>query len=281
MRKIATYFATLAIAALGQPTVLLASTFFEEEKTCPVGGEKFTISSLASTTHFGSRPDGKPYGVSETPYPLPECPSNKLVLFDDFSDTEVAKLEELLVTPEFQNIVATETTFYRAYWLAAKLDRKPAKLRNLLYVAIWQTDEKPDLRKRYFKEYLATATVFPKQNFSLGDIWREVSFVNAERELSMFDESRIRLDAINITKLQSSGDSDSKSDIEGFTDYAQKLRAAIDRNDSSAEPLDLIGKTQAAYACRDQSKRQLSAFDKEFCRRPEIVKTLKEWESNK
>lgn len=64
--------------------------------TCPVGGERFSAWRSGSYSTYGSRPDGKPFSYMTFPFPLPECPSNKLIVFDDFKPDEVKALATLI-----------------------------------------------------------------------------------------------------------------------------------------------------------------------------------------
>ena len=70
-----------------------AATVFEQEFTCPIGGEEFRQKMAGSGTSFGQFFDFRPYGPIESPWPLPVCPGNGFVMFKrEFSDAELARL---------------------------------------------------------------------------------------------------------------------------------------------------------------------------------------------
>ena len=72
-----------------------------QEMTCPVGGERFSAWQPAMYSTYGARPDGRPYSYLPFPLPVPECPSNRLIVFDKFSEQEIGSLSLLIGTPEY------------------------------------------------------------------------------------------------------------------------------------------------------------------------------------
>jgi hypothetical protein len=111
--------------------------------TCPVGGETFSAWQPAMFSTYGERPDGKPYSYLPFPFPLPECPSNKLVVFDKVSTQDAENLARLIGTADYKRLIGSETTYYRAYWLAGKLGRPEVLRLGLLLSAIWQVTPDP------------------------------------------------------------------------------------------------------------------------------------------
>ena len=92
--------------------------------TCPIGGEEFTAQVLSHASEFGMpRPDGLRKSSWLMPRPIPECPSNGLVLIENYDAATLAKLEPLIASDEYRAMARGDSTFYRAQWIATKLDR--------------------------------------------------------------------------------------------------------------------------------------------------------------
>ncbi len=232
--SVAALFATMAGVAPAQ-----AGMAMEVDAVCAVGGEKFTYTTTPSYTIFGKRPDGKPYGSWTFPLELPICPGNGIVMYDDFSDAEKAALPDILASEAFAAVRQTDTDYYRAMWLSRALGRDVAEQRNLLYVAIWETDGREDLRCRYFGEYLAMAKPFPMDSFMESDVWEELSYANAERELGRFDDAIARLDRIAIANAKDE-DGNPLAETADLVEGISMLRKAAERRD--ANPMTLEGK---------------------------------------
>ncbi len=223
----------LSPASAGMPYVT--------KMACAIGEEKFDYTTTGSYTTFGSRPDGKPFGSWHFPLDLPECPKNGLIMFDEFSDEDKTKLKSLIVDERYTAMRKTETTYYRAMWLARELGRDKTVQLGLLRQAIWQTDDSPALRKRYFEEYLEVAPSLPEGSFSVEQLWTELSRANAERELGRFEAAKQKLDAIDLTRLVAS--KDDQEPLEAMKAYAEsyrtKLRAVIIDGDSGLDPASM------------------------------------------
>ena len=82
-----------------------------------------TFTDTMSSSRWGSRPDGKPYGSWTFLMPVPACPNNGLVMYRQFTEAEIKKLKSLLKTPDFQK-VRNETTYYRIAWFMRALNGK-------------------------------------------------------------------------------------------------------------------------------------------------------------
>src|SRR3954468_21691073 len=106
--------AMAAVPASGQGTA-------SRTMTCPIGGASFAYVVPVGVPPLGDRPDGKPYGTA-APTPLPECPSNGLVLYKDYTPDEVARLEPLVGSDDYQGLRKADTQYYRAYWLMRKME---------------------------------------------------------------------------------------------------------------------------------------------------------------
>jgi hypothetical protein len=247
------------------------------EMTCPVGGERFSIWQPTMYSTYGERPDGKPYGYLPFPFPVPECPSNRLIAFDSFSPDEVAKLAGIIDTVEYTRLTTTETTYYRAWWLAERLGRPPQDSLGLLLSAIWQVtpdavseptaNRDAEQRRRYQELFVAEVRRLPAATPAKDRFWLEARAANATRQLGRFGDA----EALRKTAEASlSGLSEKK----GWDTYLTKLKTVIARRDIGVEPLDMIPEQEADIACAFRPPS--NAFDRAFCARPETAARVAE-----
>ncbi|PIE00154.1 MAG: hypothetical protein CSA81_14025 [Acidobacteria bacterium] len=97
--------------SLGQSA--LALTLSTDEYTCPIGGEKFTATVPASGTSYGTRTDLKPYGAIEAPWTIPQCPTNKFVMFKkEFTPEELETFKNIIESDEYKAIPKGSSEYY-------------------------------------------------------------------------------------------------------------------------------------------------------------------------
>jgi hypothetical protein len=212
--------------------------------TCPVGGERFRAWQPAVYSTFGERPDGRPYSYLSFPFPLPECPGNKLLLFSAFTPVEVARLPALLASAEYRRLVAEETSYFRAAWLSERLGRGPVERLWLLNTATWQVKggdladpAQPDKARRYNFAFARGVATLPAGVNGVERIALLARGANAWRELGDFAAAeRMRREA-----LAAGG---AEAEEKGWARYLELLGKVIARRDSSVEPDDMIPERQ-------------------------------------
>jgi hypothetical protein len=245
-----------------------------QEMTCPVGGERFSAWQPMMYSTYGARPDGKPYSYLPFPFPLPECPGNKLVLFDEFETNDITLLTRIILMPKYQRLVRTETSYYRAYQLATALGRPKSQALGLLLNAIWQVspDETSGTAKakaddrlaRYQTELIGAVKELDSTVVGTDRVGLLARAANAARQMQHFgDAERLREQAeTSLANLADKG---------GWGQYLSKLHAVIARKDASIEPLDMIPEQQAALICARRPPS--NSFDQSICDAPNL-KTL-------
>jgi hypothetical protein len=227
-----------------------------QQMTCPIGGGSFTYTPPAPRPTTGTRPDGKPYGVTAPPA-LPECPDNGLVLYKEYTPEEVAKLEPLVASPAFQALRESDAQYYRAYWLMKEMGLGPEESLWALLQASWQVEDKPELRSRYLTELIESSAKAAPNPADLNWVGMEAHAINALRELGRFDEARSRIDMLSLQPLDVRIPTGAASDPavqdarkrRTWLGFLKNLKAAIERKDSSLEPLDLIPRVVAIDRC--------------------------------
>jgi hypothetical protein len=244
-----------------------------ETMTCPIGGGSFPFTTTASYSTTGERPDGKPFGSWTFPLALPECPDNGLVLYKDYTPEEVAKLEPLVASEEYQALRKEDTPYYRAYWLMKEMGVGPERYLWALLQASWEAEARPELRKRYLAELVEASASVPPRPADLNWIGMEGRAINALRELGRFDEALARLDKVPLAGLDAPVPANVAATQEaiakartrrGWHAFLTALRPAIERHDSAIEPLDLLPHTVALGRCLDEADR-LDEGGRAFC----------------
>jgi hypothetical protein len=256
-------------------TPAAAGTPYPVEMRCPVGGETFTFIDTMSSSRWGSRPDGKPYGSWEFPTPVPACPGNGLVMYRDFSKDDIKKLKVLLNSPEFQK-VKSEATYYRIAWFMRALHDEPeATALWMINQASWQVDDQPDVKARYQREFADGVAALPKDPNSLDQIVLDGRAANAWRELGDFDRALKILASVPISTLDvpipaevlatptQGGSAKTVSNYDeinaarnkrGWLTYFNALQKLVERQDRSSEPLEMIPVREAARKCNALAK---------------------------
>ncbi|MFV0624832.1 hypothetical protein ACBY01_12595 [Sphingomonas sp. ac-8] len=247
------------------------------EQVCPIGGERFSAWQAGSYSTYGQRPDGKPYSYLPFPLPIPECPTNHLVIFDEFDAKDIARLTPLIASERYRAILG-ETVYYRAFWLADQLGRPPEQSLSLLMRAIWEVrpgtgDDTgmPDLQRqaaRYQQTFVERVDRLPTQVPQLERAWLEARAANTLREMEAFGRAeRFRTRALASAVGLAQDDSPAA--------YLEQLAVVIARHDASAEPLDMIPSQQATFACVDLAGSR-DAFVRKTCDEPERAKAVAE-----
>jgi hypothetical protein len=244
----------LAAAFALAPAAAPAQAPAAQTMTCPVGGGSFSFTPTSSVTATGERPDGKPFGSTTFPVAVPECPDNGLVLYKDYTPEEVARLEPIVKSDAYQALRKEDTPYYRAYWLMKAMGLPPERYLWALLQASWEADRKPELRKRYLTELAEASAAVPAKPGDLNWIGMEGRAINALRELGRFDEALARLDKVPLAGLNvpapAGGESAAQARIRrGWFAFFTALRPAIERKDSSIEPLDLLPRSVAVERC--------------------------------
>ena len=264
--------AFLAAAPLAVPA---AAAPAPQTMTCPIGGGSFTFTPGEPGAVIGTRPDGKPYGASAFPFPLPECPGNGLVLYKQYTPEEVAKLEPIVASDAYQALRTSDTSYYRAYRLMKDMGLGPEDYLWVLLQASWQADGKPELKTRYLTELVEGSAAAEPRPDDLNWIGMEARSANALRELGRFDEALARLDRIPTGPLDVRVPLGQATDPavreaksrRAWLDYMKELRAVIALKDRSPEPFDLIPRAVALDRCLKVESAKLSAGDGAFCQR--------------
>jgi hypothetical protein len=274
----------LVLAALAAPAH--AGYPIEIEQTCPVGGETFTHTTTGSDTIFGQRPDGKPYGSWMFPLALPECPSNRLVVYRDFEPEEIAPLTALVKSPEYKAL-RDETPYFRAAWLAERMDKAdPLPAAFLLLSATWEADWEPETKSRYQRAFADAASAKPVDPANRGSLFLRFRLANAWRELGEFGKATEALDSLPLDALDVPVPTGDDVPDEAAEDARSRrflfeaiplMRKVILAENTSSEPVELMDPEYVAARCADLIEEGTSAPLPNHCNEPAIRKAAEEY----
>ncbi len=272
--------ATLALVLAAMVAAPASAGFpVQSEETCPVGGEKFTFTTTGSYSIFGQRPDGKPFGSWVFPLALPECPSNALAVYREFTPEEIPALTALVLSPEYQAL-KDETPYFRAAWLAARMDAAdPEGAVFLLLSATWELDGLPVLKTRYQREFVAAASAMAFDPSNLDSLFLRYRLANAHRELGEFASAEAVLDSLPLAALDVSVPTGDDVPYETARDARSRrflfeaiplMRKVIAAGDTSPDPMEMMGDDQAAARCADLIEAEPAAPLPKRCDDPAI-----------
>lgn len=181
-----------------------AMTMGEQSFTCPIGGETFTQRMATSGYQYGMQLDIKPVGAIAAPLPLPECPGNGFLIFDEgLSDADIDRLTAVVASREYQAMRGRESTYYRAAHLQRALGQPVHRIAWTLLRASWQAGG--DQYLRYAEEALAEyrkALQGPPDGEFTTELQDSAHIVIGEllRRLGRFDEAQAHLRALQERK---------------------------------------------------------------------------------
>jgi len=252
-----------------------------QQTTCPVGGERFEALVTSHYSTHGARPDGMPGTYWYMPLPLPECPSNGLVVFEQFTPAQIASLTILIASPDYRRLVAEDSTYYRAQWLATRIGLSEHRALWLLLAATWQVKPargtigqpmpSPTKAEQYQREFVSRVLALPPSPLDPSYIILFARAANAERELGHFENAATML--IRLSAWLAHSDraqwQEAVSEPEDWLQFAAALAPVIARNDSALEPLDMADEYDAPWLCIEP-ELPLTEFNRAFCARAEL-----------
>lgn len=202
MRKV--MLAALAAGLLvGATTSATAGMPMRVQSTCPVDDAKFSWTTTAAYSTWGSELDGKPIGSWTFPMTIPQCPESRFPVYKDtFTPEEKAAIRALVATPEYA-AVRDEASYYLLRFVLEKLEAEPAEPMQgawLLMQATWQVRETdPDRYRRYAAETSAAMDLaLPSlKDSEPADWWHlQIATANVQRQAGDFDGAAARLDGL-------------------------------------------------------------------------------------
>jgi len=181
-----------------------AAAAAEIEVTCPLDGTKFKSPASLRGGRIGMRLDLKPIGFMDVPTRLPVCPNNHFVVYkNQFTDAEKERLKKFVLSPEYQNLVKDNTSYFLLAKILEDLGETDWLIANAYLQASWQVEDKPDKEKQYLDLTLQHLNKFLSAGNKEGDQSLQTAQMLAgemERRLGRFDDAKKRF--LELSKLQ-------------------------------------------------------------------------------
>ena len=244
--------ATLAAAAATTLFVAVeparSLTVYEVQVTCPVDGQKFKASMVASYTSSGARLDLKPVGDGViAPYPYPVCPGNGFVVYkSEFSDSERAAINAIMASGEFAKLRGEHTDHYMVAYVKQRLGADDFAVASSYLQASWEAERD---RPQRVKEYRAKAlekfdAARERGNLNVDDWWTAaVIGIELKRLAGDFAAAEERLRNLPVQKLDTGEDIAKNAALRRIID--QIALQAFNRNAEpqllSDEPMGTVG----------------------------------------
>lgn len=147
--------ASACILLFCQP--VLAMTLTKEQYVCPIGGEAFTQVVPGSGTSFGMRTDFMAIGPIASPWTIPQCPTNKFVMFkDDFTPKELQTYKKIIESAEYKAIAEDSSEYYYLAKLLEGNDENDEDIAWAYLRASWEMSDDESQKKalNFFKRSL-------------------------------------------------------------------------------------------------------------------------------
>lgn len=226
---------SVAVAVVAAPAT--ASIPFPTRITCPTDGRVVETWQVMAYSTWGERPDGKPYGSAEFPLPLVECADGLVMYENEFGAEAAARLRPLVASLEYSALgAAGHSSYYRAYWLMRQMEEPAHDQLAFLVQAIWQTDDRPELRRLYLRELLDRHAESQAVEGPLRLALRARA-INALRELGRFDEASAM---IRSTSFDAAAVRLQRREVRAWRRVYRQLAALVARRDTAIEPKSMI-----------------------------------------
>jgi len=106
-RLLIAFLATLSLTVPAH-----ALTYAEATITCPLDGKTFSYTAMGSGTQFGQRLDLKPIGPIDATPPLPKCPEDHFIVYEEtLSDADLKTVKALVATPAYRALAKDGPTY--------------------------------------------------------------------------------------------------------------------------------------------------------------------------
>ena len=277
---------------------------------CAVGGERFE-----QYGHTQNRVDekGEQLSAPKAWLPIrfdidefngfPECPTNGLPMYREFTPGELARLPALLKDREFRALRKDTPQPMRAHWLATELgDSAEAKL--YLIVPALDLARSSAMRKRALLQIVAAFETSPfgaswHARYDIGEFLTEkirfrLIYVHALRELGLFERALAELKSLPIKQLtgivpkpilgpeEGEGDNrwrptvnqseiyDRSQDMVVFAEIA-KIEKIVLRRDATANLFELLDEDKAVRKCEWDNEDKLAPSNRTYCMKPSIL----------
>ena len=226
-RPLPLVLAALALLLAGTAGAL---TYHEAKVTCPLDGTVIAYDAMGSGTSFGQRLDLMPIGPIDATPPLPKCPEDHFIVFEEaLSPAELAKVKALVATAKYRAL-AEKGPEYGALALIFETLGRPDEMIAFAWLrASWQTEGDAKANRRFLAASLdryraALKAELPlERRFQVGLIAGEL-----ERRLGQFDAAAKRFGELEALPFANAAP---------FDRIVARQKALIAEKDSAPHPI--------------------------------------------
>lgn len=164
---------------------------YKEEIVCPLGGERFETLRLGTHSTYGVSLDWEPLSYMRFPIPIPVCPSNGFIVFDEeMTGDEVSRVSSIVESTEYQSYFSQRhATFFlyarlsemlgenaeNRWWLyrqassEADLCQSPSRYREYALLTVKEGEARLASLTSHDNEYWVLSVVIPNMYRRIGD----------------------------------------------------------------------------------------------------------------
>lgn len=211
------------IIALGLVGTSQAGSPIQDEMECPLGGEKFEITSTMSCSTMGHTMNLRSVTSCDFVTKLPQCPSNGLWVYKDFTDEEIALLPNILSSEAYKTH-GEKSKYFQAYQIEQALPKSdPTTSFFLLQQGMWYDGNAATLdNPAYYSAFTAALGEAAKD-----EEFEENDFFQAGHVMLLIHKGQLD-DAKYKFKTLRAND---KKDNDYYTQYLDALDYCLDKPD--------------------------------------------------
>ncbi|HEY0165079.1 MAG TPA: hypothetical protein VGB39_06870, partial [Sphingomicrobium sp.] len=191
-----------------------------------------------------------------------------------FSKAEIAKLAPLVEGEEYQRLRKTDTAEYRSAWLQKRMGAASDEVAWSLLLASWSTDQQPERKARYQREFVTAVNVLAAGTENLEVL--QLRAANALRELSDHRASNEWLTKLAPTLAAQTGSEEGTS----VNAFAARLRTLNQEQNAKSEPITVVPEEVAAELCAKPTL-PLTESERQLCASPRIKELMDRFAANR
>lgn len=190
------YLITFAVLL---PIAVQAGIPTQVELACPVGGERFEITETMSCTEYPARTMAyAPTSSCDFVTRLPQCPQNRLPMYKEFSEADIAILHEFMLSETYDSMV-DKSRYFMAYIIERQLEGdNPSAPFWLLLQGFWFDPENTFSDEDYIAEFLFEAQGETRRESEVNRPYLQSIAAFVYIKAGNFDEARALIEAASI-----------------------------------------------------------------------------------
>lgn len=134
-----------------------------KDETCPIGGEVFEITVTSSCSSMGHYLSLRPMTSCDFVTHLPQCPSNHLPMYKEFTESDLDELAMIIASKEFAEL-KSGSPYYLANIVDKALSSSDSELQfHILQTGLWYEAQNWE-DATYMDDYFTASDLYLKTN---------------------------------------------------------------------------------------------------------------------